>query len=176
MLAWLVTLALAQPSAYFPNGVGLSWTYSSGEEQVFARQKDGFLMLEHRYAGRARYADLLRYDATGVYLEGVYIGGAVQKYAPPLQLYPSAPLIIGQEWGMKSSIQGQVVAFVAKVTRLEGVQVPAGKFNAYVIRTSLVTQSGGSSVVESYFVPGVGVVRFVGADGSKVDLVKFVRP
>lgn len=45
-----------------------------------------------------------------------------------------------------------------------------------MIRTSFVTQSGGSSVVESYFVPGVGVVRFVGADGSKVDLVKFVRP
>jgi len=176
MLALILGLVLAQSNNYFPNGVGFSWVYSSGEEQAFAREKDGLLVLEHRYNGRSRYADLLRYDPTGVYLEGVYISGATQKYNPPLQLYPSAPLIIGQEWGMKSSIQGKIVAFVAKVTRLEGIQVPAGKFNAYVIRTSFVTQSGGSSVVESYFVPGVGVVRFVGADGSKVDLVKFVRP
>lgn len=176
MLALILGLVLAQSNHYFPSGVGFSWVYSSGEEQTFARESGGLLVLEHRFSGRSRYADLLRYDASGVYLEGVYIGGTTQKYEPPLQLYPSGPLIIGQEWGMRSSIQGKTVAFVAKVIRLEGVQVPAGKFNAYVIRTSFVTQSGGSSVVESYFVPGVGVVRFVGADGSAVDLVKFKRP
>lgn len=40
-LALLLGLALgvAAPPAYYPNGIGYAWLYSSGEEQVFSRDR-----------------------------------------------------------------------------------------------------------------------------------------
>jgi hypothetical protein len=177
-LLWLLcfSLALAAPKAYYPSSVGYSWTYSSGEVQVFSREENGSLVLEHKISGRPTVADLLRYTEKGVLLEGLIVGKNVQKYNPPLQLYPASPLSVGQEWGGRSMFGGQSVALLGKVVRIEGVNVPAGRFNAYVMRTSTVTGDGGSVVVEVYFVPGVGIVRYGTPDGKTVDLVKVTLP
>lgn len=178
-LALLLGLALgvAAPPAYYPNGIGYAWLYSSGEEQVFSRQQEGFLVLEHRYPKRPVVADLLRYTPDqGVYLEGLIIGKTVQRYTPALQLYPAPPLTVGTRWGGKSVLGGQTVALLGEVSRIEGVNVPAGRFNAYVLRTSTVTGDGGSVVVEIYYVPGVGIVRYATPDGGTIDLVKVTVP
>ncbi|KZK14764.1 hypothetical protein [Meiothermus taiwanensis] len=176
ILALLLVGVLAAPTAYYPNGVGYSWTYSTGMEQVFTREQNGLLVFERRLAKQPVSADLLRYTDNGVLLEGLLVGQAVQRYNPPLLLYPAPPLVLGQEWGGRSSFGGQSVALLGKVLRIEGVSVPAGRFNAYVIRTSTVTSGGGSQVMEIYFVPGVGVVRYATLDGATVDLVKFSVP
>lgn len=175
-LGLLLAVVLAAPTAYYPNGIGYSWTYSSGMEQVFTREQNGLLVFERRLARQPVSADLLRYTESGVFLEGLIIGQAVQRYNPPLQLYPAPPLVLGQEWGGRSSFGGQSVALIGKVLRIEGVNVPAGRFNAYVIRTSTVTSAGGSQVMEIYFVPGVGIVRYATPDGATVDLVRFSVP
>lgn len=175
-LGLLLAVVLAAPTAYYPNGIGYSWTYSSGMEQVFTREQNGLLVFERRLAKQPVSADLLRYTENGVFLEGLIIGQAVQRYTPPLKLYPAPPLVLGQEWGGRSSFGGQSVALIGKVLRIEGVNVPAGRFNAYVIRTSTVTSAGGSQVMEIYFVPGVGIVRYATPDGATVDLVKFSVP
>ena len=47
---------------------------------------------------------------------------------------------------------------------------PGGRFNAFRIRLSVTTSTGGSSVSDLYFVPSVGTVRYVTQDGSTVDL------
>ncbi|WP_027881671.1 hypothetical protein [Meiothermus rufus] len=173
----LLAGVLAAPTAYYPSGIGYTWRYSNGMEQAFTREQHGLLVLERRLERQPVSADLLRYTPDkGVLLEGLIIGQAVQRYTPPLQLYPPPPLVLGQEWGGRSSFGGQTVALLGKVLRIEGVNVPAGRFNAYVIRTSIVTSGGGSQVMEVYFVPGVGVVRYATLDGSTVDLVKFVVP
>ncbi|MER3483940.1 MAG: hypothetical protein C4332_13105 [Meiothermus sp.] len=173
----LLALSLAAPPAYYPNGVGYSWLYSSSEEQAFARVQDGMLVLEHRYPKRPVVADLLRYTPDqGVWLEGLIIGKSVQRYSPALQLYPAPPLTVGQRWGGKSTLGGQTIALLGEVTRIEGVNVPAGRFNAYVLRTSTVTGDGGSVVVEIYYVPGVGIVRYATPDGGTIDLVKVNVP
>jgi len=173
----LVALGFAATPAYYPSGVGYSWSYSSGEEQTFAREQNGLLVLEHRFPKRPIVADLLRYTPDqGVLLEGLIIGKAVQRYTPALQLYPPPPLAVGQRWGGKSTLGGQTVALLGEVNRIEGVSVPAGRFNAYVLRTSTVTGEGGSVVVDIYYVPGVGIVRYGTPDGGTIDLVKFSAP
>lgn len=171
-----LAFALAAPTNYYPSGIGYSWTYSSGMEQVFTREQSGMLVFERRLARQPVSADLLRYSDNGVFLEGLIVGQVVQRYNPPLQLYPAPPLVLGQEWGGRSTFGGQSVALLGKVLRIEGVSVPAGRFNAYVIRTSTVTSAGGSQVMEIYFVPGVGIVRYATPDGATVDLVKFSVP
>ncbi|GAO75057.1 hypothetical protein [Meiothermus ruber] len=180
ILGLLLVCALAAPTAYYPSGVGYSWTYSTGMEQVFTREQNGLLGGGGGGGGgrpnQPVSADLLRYTDSGVLLEGLLVGQAVQRYSPPLLLYPAPPLVLGQEWGGRSSFGGQSVALLGKVLRIEGVSVPAGRFNAYVIRTSTVTSAGGSQVMEIYFVPGVGVVRYATPDGATVDLVKFHVP
>ncbi|MCS7195543.1 MAG: hypothetical protein NZ849_11635 [Meiothermus sp.] len=176
-LAWLfLCIGLAFSPGYYPHGVGYSWTYSTGMEQVFTREQGGALFLERRLVGRPVSADVLRYTPEGVWLEGLAVGQAVQRYEPPLLLYPPPPLELGQAWGGRSRFGGQSVALVGKVLRIEGVSVPAGRFNAYVIRTSTVTSEGGSQVMEVYFVPGVGVVRYATLDGATVDLVRYRVP
>lgn len=175
-LALLASLAFAQP-AYYPHGVGYSWKYSSGEEQVFAREQNGLLVLERRFPKRPIIADLLRYtDSGGVLLEGLMVGQQVQRYTPALQLYPNPPLYVGQRWGGRSKLGKQTIALFGEVNRIEGVSVAAGRFNAFVIRNSTVTGEGGSVVVEIYYVPGVGIVRYATTDGGTIDLVQSSVP
>lgn len=176
VLALLLGLVLAQSGDFYPRGVGLGWAYSSGEVQIFAREQAGMLLLEHRFPGKPVYGELLRYSPQGVFLEGTVINGQVQRYQPALMLYPPAPMVLGQEWGGRSVLNGSTIALLARVERIEGVSVPAGRYNAYVIRTSLVTEAGGSVVVESYFVPGVGIVRYASPDGGTIDLVRVLKP
>lgn len=176
LLLVLLAVGLAAAPAYYPSGIGYSWQYSSGEEQVFSREQSGMLVLDHKLAGRPTVSDLLRYTPSGVYLEGFIVGKQVQRYTPPLLLYPQPPLYIGQEWGGRSTMGGQTIAVLGKVLRIEGVSVPSGKFNAYVIRTSTVTGDGGSVVLEAYYVPGVGIVRYATPDGGTIDLIKYTVP
>ena len=53
-----------------------------------------------------------------------------------------------------------------------GVATPAGRFNALLIQQTSLTSTGGQTVLELYFVPGVGVVRFVTQDGTIIDLIE----
>lgn len=172
----LLALGFAASPEYYPSGIGYVWMYSTGMEQAFTREQSGMLVFERKLPNQPVTADLLRYTAQGVYIEGLIIGKQVFRYTPALLLYPQPPLFIGQEWGGKSSFGGQSVAVFGKVLRIEGVSVPAGRFNAYVLRTSTVTGDGGSVVLEVYFVPGVGIVRYASSDGGTIDLTKYTVP
>ena len=54
---------------------------------------------------------------------------------------------------------------------IRGVKTPAGRFNALQIRQQTVTSNGARTVMDLFFVPSVGVVRFVTQDGTTVDLI-----
>jgi hypothetical protein len=98
-------------------------------------------------------------------------------YNPILPAYPAA----GNVWGSSTSGRDFSVYGVSGGTRVVGVQsvtVPAGKFQALVVRSTL-TQPGfpfGSGTRTTWFAPDRGLVKLVfrHADGSTsvVELVK----
>ncbi len=55
---------------------------------------------------------------------------------------------------------------------IRGVQTQAGRFNALHIRQRTLTNSGASTTLDLFFVPSIGVVRYVTQDGTLVDLIE----
>ncbi|UWX63366.1 hypothetical protein [Deinococcus rubellus] len=86
---------------------------------------------------------------------------------PPLTVYPSSPLTLGQRW---ESTSGSL-KLSSRVMGSEPLSLSAGNFNALLIRSD-VSSGGGTSTQYSYFVPGLGVVRYQTAGGQVVDLLK----
>jgi len=175
-LSWLLLVATAAAPNYYPHRVGMTWIYTSGEVQVLTgtKQIEGqeVWVLTHSYGGAVRYTDFLRYDE-GVWLLGVDFGSGVQPYDPAILLFPPAPLRVGQNWSSRVAFRGSTLVVVNKVLRIEGVEVPAGRYNAFVIRSSMTAEGGGANVVDMYFVPGIGIVRYATQDGGQIDLQDF---
>jgi len=161
---------LAQGAHYYPHQPGRTWTYTSGETQVVAPSMTyrgvQLTPVNHGYGGQTLTQDLLEYRPDGsVWLRGLKVGGRLTWYASPLNVYPPGPLTPGQRW----QSGGSALKSVGHVLGTEAVRVPAGTYNAFVIRTDLTVGRQQSSQV-TYFVPGLGVVRYVTADGSRIDL------
>nr|WP_246351061.1 hypothetical protein [Deinobacterium chartae] len=168
--------AFAQPGGYYPSTPGKVWRYSSGEVQAFVGFKTirntRVMTLQHTVNGKLVSEDYLEFASNGVYLRGSTTNGKLTWYDRPLMVYPAAPLAPGTSWSSAARSGKDTVQLSARVVGQEGLELAAGRFNALVIRTEVQTASGGSSVVHSYFVPGVGTVRFVTEDGAAIDLLK----
>lgn len=165
----------AQP--YYPFGDGLSWTYSSGETQVMQgpRDLDGLqvMVLTHYFDGAPVSEDYLVYEpGQGVRSVGTAAGGQRYGYAPPLTVWPEAPLEPGQTWQSTTEVAGVSLTLSAEVLGLRGITTGAGRFNAFQVRQVTLTSSGARTLLDLYFVPTVGIVRFVSQDGTTVDLIE----
>ncbi|MGL4608579.1 MAG: hypothetical protein ACRCYY_02675 [Trueperaceae bacterium] len=176
-LLFFVSLASAQ-EAYYPSRDGLTWTYSNGETQILSGSKDvsgqAASVLIKMYEGVAISEDYLVYDAggQGVQMVGTAANGQLLAYTAPLQLYPNSPLQVGQTWRSKASVSGMEIALAGEVLGVRGVETAAGRFNALQIRQQTVTSTGGQTIIEIFFVPSVGIVRFLMQDGTAVDLIE----
>ena len=174
LFALLVT-AHGATQAYYPNGDGLSWTYSSGETQVMQgpRDLDGqtVMVLTHFFEGAPVSEDYLVYGE-GVDSVGTAAGGQRFLYSPPLAVWPPAPLAPGLTWQSTTDVAGVSLTLSAEVLGLQGIQTAAGRFNAFQVRQVTLTSSGARTVLDMYFVPTVGIVRFVSQDGTTVDLIE----
>jgi hypothetical protein len=161
-LVGLSALALSFPvfaqEAYYPARDGLTWTYSNGETQM--------------YGGEAISEDYLVYDASGVRMVGTAANGQLLAYSAALQVYPPSPLQVGQSWKSKASVSGMEISLAGEVLGVRGVETAAGRFNALQIRQQTVTSTGGQTITEFFFVPSVGVVRWVLQDGTMIDLIE----
>jgi len=166
----LATSAVA--ASYFPSAPGTTWRLSNGEVQKLLQSvvMRGVRVtpLQHVIKGKLVSEDLLEFRTGGVFLRGTRVGGKVTWYEPPLTVYPSSPLSPGQSW---TSTSGGLT-ITARVLGQEALVTEAGRFNALVIRNDVTTVSGASSSSFSYFVPGLGTVRYVSGNGSTVDLLK----
>ncbi|UBV43601.1 hypothetical protein LAJ19_05140 [Deinococcus taeanensis] len=155
---------------YYPHKPGTRWTYASGETQVVGapvtHRGVNVVPVSHQYGSTTYTQDLLEYRKDGsVWLRGVNAAGRLQWYAPPLMVYPPAPLAPGRTW---QSATGPL-RMKATVTGVAPLALTAGTFNALSIRTE-TTAGGKTSVQTSYFVPTVGIVRYETADGARIDL------
>lgn len=170
------SLAAAQPQAYYPSAPGLSWTYSSGETQTLSGPRTmnsrEVLILTHYYDGVPISEDYLEYGADGVLSHGTAAAGQVYGYEPGLVVYPADPLTPGATWTSTSRMAGFNLTLSAEVVGLRGVATPAGRYNALLIRQTTLTSNGAQTLLDIYFVPTVGIVRFVTQDGTTIDLIE----
>ncbi|MEJ2666899.1 MAG: hypothetical protein P8Z81_07365 [Deinococcales bacterium] len=173
LTAWSLAAA---PNGYYPSKAGLSWTYSSGETQQLSgpRTVDGHqvMVLTHFFNGVPVSEDYLQFTDQGVKSLGTAAGGKITRYDPPLSIYPAGPLRPGMQWQSTTKLPGFDITLSAQVLGIRGVKTEAGRFNALQIRQQTVTSNGAHTVMDLFFVPGVGVVRFVTQDGTEIDLIE----
>ncbi len=166
--------ALAQ--GYYPTGQGFSWTYSSGETQTLSGQRDlngrQVWVLVHYFEGVPISEDYLEYGASGVISHGTAAGGQLFPYQPGLLVYPPEPIVPGQRWTSTTNLPGFSLTLDSEAVGMRGVDTPAGRFNALLLRQTTLTSTGGQTILDLYFVPGIGVVRFVTQDGTIIDLIE----
>lgn len=174
VLTLLVLQAGVAQQDYFPSEPGSSWTYSNGETQTLSAPREVLggmrTVLTHYYEGLPVSEEYLDYSA-GVVSFGTAAGGVVMTYTPPLTVYPPPPLQAGDSWQSTTTVSGVEITLSSEVLGTVGVQTPAGRFNALRIRQITLTSSGARTVLEIYFVPSVGVVRFLTEDGTQIDLI-----
>lgn len=171
---WLLAGNLAAAEYYPSQG---HWSYSSGEVQTLAAPTSvrgvAVVPMQHKIGGQLISEDLLQFVDGKVLLRGIRIGGKLTWYLPPLTVYPASPLSPGQSWQSFSSTPQGAVRLSSTVIEAQPLTTPAGKFNALLIRSDL-QQGKAVSTQFSYFVPGLGVVRYQAAAGAlAVDLVKY---
>lgn len=173
-LAFVIGFASAQ--AYYPSEPGMSWTYSSGETQLLSgpRELGGrqVMVLTHYYDGVPISEDYMEYTERGVLSFGSAAGGEVFAYQPALVVYPQEPLSAGMTWTSTTSLSGFNLTLSSEVLGLRGVATPAGRFNSLLIRQTTLTSNGGQTILDIYFVPTVGIVRFETQDGTVIDLIE----
>lgn len=175
VLVLLSGVATAQQNDYYPSAPGLSWTYSNGETQILGGPREvlggNYLVLTHYFAGVPVSEEFLAYEGA-VVSYGTAAGGDVMAYRPPLTVYPPAPLSVGDAWQSTTNVSGLDITLASEVVGLQGVRTSAGRFNALHIRQTTLTSSGGRTVLDLFFVPTVGVVRFLTQDGTQIDLIE----
>jgi hypothetical protein len=178
LLLWCASLVqgAAAQASYYPHGDGLRWTYDSGVTQVMSgpRLFDGreVMVLTHFLDGVPVSEDYLTYGEDGVRSLGTAASGQVLRYEPPLLVYPPGPLEVGATWRSTTDLGAFSITLDAEVIGVRGIQTPAGRFNALQVRQRTLTSSGASTALDLFFVPGVGVVRFLTQDGSLIDLIE----
>lgn len=175
VILWcFLSLSSSAQGDYYPNKPGLKWVYSNGETQAYTKTTTVFgvnaVILAHIFNGATVQEDYIQVTSLGVNLLGTKRNGTVTQYKPPLAVYPAAPLAVNARWSSSSKVGASVVAISSQIISSEGISVKGGRFNAFVIRQSVSTSSGGRSISDLYFVPGIGTVRYVTADGTAVDL------
>lgn len=155
---------------------GSSWTYTNGETQTLSGPRDfagqQVLVLTHWLRGEPVSEDYLVYGPGGIQQVGSAAGDRTAAFSPPLLIFPEGPFGEGSSWSGSTRVDGTEVTVSSTVTGTRGVDAPAGRYNALVIRQVTETGSGGRSVLQLHFVPDVGVVRYVLEDGTAVNLLE----
>jgi hypothetical protein len=175
VLVWAL-LSASYAQEYYPQRAGMSWTYDNGQTQTLSgpRQVRGqeVMVLTHYLEGQPVSEDYLLYTPQGVLTLGTAAGGQIFWYDPPLIVYYGERLQVGQSWQSTTRTNGLDITLRADVLGIRGVQTPAGRFNALHIRQQTLTSSGAQTLLELFFVPTVGVVRWITQDGSQYDLIE----
>ncbi len=175
-LSALLSFTYTYAQSYFPNRDGLSWTYSNGETQTISGPRDfggqEVMVLLHYFEGVPVSEDYLLYSEGAVYSLGTAAGGQTLSYQPPLLIYQGDTLAVGQSWQSTARVNNFEITLTSEVLGVRGVSTPAGRFNALQIRQTTITSTGAQTVLELFFVPSVGVVRFVTSDGTIIDMIE----
>lgn len=189
----LLLAPLAMARDYFPHNDGMRWTYDNGEIQElsgpyrladiaadFGRSvetafADYEVMKLSKYLGDILVSeDFLIYEEAAVYsVASNFLGSSQYWYNPPMLLYQGNRWHIEDSWESVSNILDDrlQITLTSHIVATQAVETPVGRFNAWVIRQDSFNNKGVQNVLELYFVPTIGIVRFQTMDGSAVNLL-----
>ncbi|AEB12773.1 hypothetical protein [Marinithermus hydrothermalis] len=180
------TLRVEGPVGFYPARAGLEWVYlPQGDRlddppyrlQVLGPTAwNGVNAVQYRFSGRGQERLYYRQvSADGVRLLGFeeVISASRVTFDPPLLEYPPQALLeVGYRWGGRTRVRSVFVlpSGVEEQARFDleytftvigkgEVRVPAGVFEAYMIRFSGRSSDGETSEYEAWFVPHLGEVR-----------------
>lgn len=138
-----------------------------------AEEKDGAVVvtISRGAPGRAKPAEKIMVSDKGL----MVVSDDFREYDPPVARL-KLPAIAGDEWDSTpaNAKLGDVTGRKNKVVGEEEVEVPAGKFKAIRVDTT-VSLSGERFVVSQWYAPGVGVVKMVKGKHS-VKVLKAYTP
>jgi hypothetical protein len=164
-------------SEYYPLKVGTTWTYRAGDKQITAKvakhEKIGDTMcarIETSFGGK-----VLATEHVSVGKDGLLRHTALDQPAePPVRFFP-LPFKKGDTWKIESKVAGQTVKATFVTDEVE-VTVPAGKFQAAMVRTDDFSVGEQKLGMTNWYAKGVGVVKTVTKVGGKdiaVELEKY---
>jgi hypothetical protein len=159
LLGLLLLVSSHAQNNYYPTRVGMRWVYSNGEILEYSREDNFFgtrvLVLQHTIKDQLTGEDYIVSNANGV----SFLGN-------------KAPMKVGMKWQTTSDVGGGYkITAATEIIGTAGVKVKAGRFNAFIIRSTFYQPDGSSSTSDIYFVPTIGTVRTIYDDGSSVELV-----
>jgi hypothetical protein len=128
----------------------------NGTENVDGKE---LLKFEMHRAGVITNTDLLTVDERGLFCWArINLDGELVKFNPPQPLI-SMPLKRGANWNFEAQAGDLKVQQHYEVTGEENVQVPAGKFHAFRIRSEQTLPS--PMTIDRWFAAGTGIVKDV---------------
>ena len=168
------------PPDYFPLRVGDSWKYRSttaeGKQSEFTikvlstdKQGDGTsLYLVETLSTFQPIHDWYSKPSGQVLMHRIAYpkNEALKADYQPTKLYLKNPLSVGSAWEWKGKgMMGVDIEESSRVTGVEAVEVPAGKFQAMKVETKVI--QGGTPVTKTYwFANWVGMVKSMTDTGS----------
>ena len=127
-----------------------------GTENVDGKE---LLKFEMHRAGVITNTDLLTVDQRGVFCWArINLDGELVKFNPPQPMI-AMPLKPGASWNFDGQAGDLKVQQQYEVTGEEDVQVPAGKFHAFRIRSEQTSPS--PMTIDRWFAAGTGIVKDV---------------
>jgi len=136
-----------------------------------AEEKDGAVVVtvSRGAPGRVKPAEKIVVSETGL----MVVSDDFREYDPPVARL-KLPAKAGDEWDSTpaNAKLGDVTGRTNKVIGEEEVEVPAGKFKAVRVDTT-ISLSGERFVVSHWYAPGVGVVKMVKGKRSVTALKKY---
>lgn len=163
------------PLILYPSAVGSEWTYQNGRsritERIAAYEAIGgeqCAKLETVYEGKVVASEHLAFRPDGIYRTAI----AGQPIEPAF-LFLKLPPRHGDQWKVKSRIQGEELAgdFNALVGK---VKVPAGEFQAFSVLGKNFRAGKSELEFETVFAPGVGKVKHIVRIDGKETLLELV--
>jgi hypothetical protein len=160
-----------EDSPYYPTKVGSTWTYKAPNgtivNKIVKHEKVGDVLcakVETSLDGATQASEHIRVTKDGIYRHSIN-GIAIE---PPV-LIMKLPPKKDDTWEVKSKLGNQTISG-KMVTQQEKIEVPAGKYEAFVGSATL--EAMGQKVdVANYFVKDVGIVKVrMGVMGQTVEL------
>jgi len=165
--------ALAVKNEYYPLQVGNVWKYKQLEsgrkfeqkvtQKIETNQKETYIV-ETIFSGNTQQKEFYNLSETGVLTVSRAMQTGTFNFEPE-QFFIKYPLNLGESWEQNGSVldtkrqKRYEYKISCKYEAIVKIKVPAGAFRAIRAAMKVEVSDGSHSIINRYFVNGVGVVK-----------------